>query len=675
MARRNMLFALAGLVLFQTSAAFGQTTAGTSSTIVVPVIAQTASFGSEVTVYNPNGSAITVSPVFYDAQNTATPGPKACTSVSLGANVTKAFTIATQCALPAGSNFGLLVLTESTGTQRLYGYARTQTPQGVGFSTEGFPIENFNDQLQHATGLKRVAASGGLPANQTNCFVATLADAVSYELRLFDGTTNVQLGSTLSGSLAAFQQYRYLDVFALAGVAAGDKTNVRAQFTNLTGSKKKLIGFCTVQENTTFSADFRIAKSYGGTPQNAFVQGGNAFGTTATLGTTDNQPLTLMANNQPIARYMPNAQSPNIVAGYANNAVKLGGSGQTIAGGGQAGSNCWDRVTSTSTGICTNQTAADFATIGGGYANRATDLLATVAGGSDNVAAAASTVSGGIRNGASGFYAAISGGFHNNASGDHSMVAGGIENVAGGNFAFAAGKYAHADMTSCAMFALWSTDTPMNCIGASNIFRVGANHGFSVEYFSQRPDGGGNRWVLLGDIFAGQTISSWTGAYLSDGGVWTNASDRNLKENFAEVDTRDVLARVAALPVTQWSYRNEPGVRRIGPVAQDFHAAFGLGNSDKTIATGDEAGVALAAIQGLHQLMREKDVQIEMQQRAIVEQRREITALSNRLAEVESMRAEMDAMRQALASVAPSLSATVGLKPISTSDERTASSH
>jgi len=279
--------------------AFAQTTAGSSATIVVPVIAQTSSFSSEVTVYNPNVSSITIDPVFYDAQNTASPGPKACTSLSVGANVSKAFTVAAQCALPSGSNFGLVVLTETKGTNRFYGYARTQTPQGVGFSTEGFPIENFNDQLQHATGLKRVAASGGLPAYQTNCFVATLADAVNYELRLFDGGTHTQLGSTLSASLGAFQQYRYLDVFAAAGVAAGNKTNVRAQFTNLTGANNKLIGFCTVQENTSFSADFRIAKSYGGTPQNAFVQGGNAFGTTAVIGTTDNQPVTVLVVTRP----------------------------------------------------------------------------------------------------------------------------------------------------------------------------------------------------------------------------------------------------------------------------------------------------------------------------------------------------------------------------------------
>ena len=88
MTRCGLLLALVAL-LFDSSAVIGQTTSGTSATIVVPIIAQTSSFGSEVTVYNPNGGAITVNPVFYDAQNTATPGPKACTSVSLGANVTK----------------------------------------------------------------------------------------------------------------------------------------------------------------------------------------------------------------------------------------------------------------------------------------------------------------------------------------------------------------------------------------------------------------------------------------------------------------------------------------------------------------------------------------------------------------------------------------------------------
>ena len=274
-----------------------------------------------------------------------------------------------------------------------------------------------------------------------------------------------------------------------------------------------------------------------------------------------------------------------------------------------------------------------------GHANIASGENSTVAGGDSNAASGiAAVVAGGFVNVASGTGSTVAGGELNTASGLASTVAGGVLNIASESETFAAGYNAHADQFRCAIFGLWSTDTPMNCIGSPYIFRIGADHGFSVEYSTQRADGGGNRWVLFGDIFANQTIATWTGAFLSNGGVWTNASDRNQKENFAPVDTRQILARVAALPVTQWNYRSEPGVRRVGPVAQDFHAAFGLGSNDTTIATGDESGVALAAIQGLHLLMQEKDAKIEAQQRDIEQERHEIADL----------RSELDEMKRAL---------------------------
>lgn len=60
-----------------------------------------------------------------------------------------------------------------------------------------------------------------------------------------------------------------------------------------------------------------------------------------------------------------------------------------------------------------------------------------------------------------------------------------------------------------------------------------------------------------------------------------------------------------------WSYKAEDnGVRHMGPMAQDFRAAFNLGTDDKTISTVDTAGVTMAAIQGLYQMMQEKDRQI-----------------------------------------------------------------
>jgi hypothetical protein len=86
-----------------------------------------------------------------------------------------------------------------------------------------------------------------------------------------------------------------------------------------------------------------------------------------------------------------------------------------------------------------------------------------------------------------------------------------------------------------------------------------------------------------------------------NGTTWANASDRDLKENFAVVSACDVLAKVAALPITRWNYKSEPDQKHVGPMAQDFYATFNVGADDKHIATIDESGVALAAIQGLNQ--------------------------------------------------------------------------
>ena len=77
-------------------------------------------------------------------------------------------------------------------------------------------------------------------------------------------------------------------------------------------------------------------------------------------------------------------------------------------------------------------------------------------------------------------------------------------------------------------------------------------------------------------------------------------SDRNLKENFAAVDSEDILNKVGSLPVSRWNFISEgQEIQHIGPMAQDFHSAFSLGYDDRHIATVDADGIALAAIQAL----------------------------------------------------------------------------
>ena len=235
-----------------------QTALGSSTAIVFPVVASTSTFTGRVTLFNPNGSDITVGLDYFDADNLPSPGAKVCADIAVPANRSVQFSLATQCTLDPGSHFGLLVASDNAGTSAFYGYSRTDNSAGAGFSIEGFPLANFATATSNATGLMSVAAA---PTYQTNCFVGSLADPLGYDLKLFDGATGAQIGTTVSGNLNAFSQIRYLDVFAAAGAPAGDYTNVRAEFSRTSVGTQAMIGFCTVQDNVSFGADFRIAKA------------------------------------------------------------------------------------------------------------------------------------------------------------------------------------------------------------------------------------------------------------------------------------------------------------------------------------------------------------------------------------------------------------------------------
>jgi len=100
------------------------------------------------------------------------------------------------------------------------------------------------------------------------------------------------------------------------------------------------------------------------------------------------------------------------------------------------------------------------------------------------------------------------------------------------------------------------------------------------------------------------------------GNSFITTSDRNAKENFNAISPADVLAKVMGLPIQEWNFKTDARTTHIGPMAQDFYAAFGVGPDDRHIATVDADGVALAAIQGLNQkLERENaDLRKELQE-------------------------------------------------------------
>jgi len=145
------------------------------------------------------------------------------------------------------------------------------------------------------------------------------------------------------------------------------------------------------------------------------------------------------------------------------------------------------------------------------------------------------------------------------------------------------------------MLNLWSTQYGIGVQTDAAYFRTGG------EFLWFR---GGSHTNAFGDPGAGgtQLMRLGNSGNLVIAGTLSQGSDRNIKQDFAALDGREVLEKVAALPIQSWSYTNQPGVKHYGPTAQDFHAAFGLnGADDKHIATVDADGVALAAIQGLNQ--------------------------------------------------------------------------
>jgi len=125
-----------------------------------------------------------------------------------------------------------------------------------------------------------------------------------------------------------------------------------------------------------------------------------------------------------------------------------------------------------------------------------------------------------------------------------------------------------------------------------------------------------------------------TGVYMNTGGTsWISVSDRNMKENFEEIDGEDILDKVKNLSITKWNYiGNDDNVKYIGPMAQDFHSAFKLGGSDSLgISTLAFDGINLAAIKALtYRTEKIKGLEVKV---------------SNQDAEIRALREEIEALR------------------------------
>ena len=301
-----------------------------------------------------------------------------------------------------------------------------------------------------------------------------------------------------------------------------------------------------------------------------------------------------------------------VCGGYENGAFSWGatvGGGtynsangiyNTVGGGEQnAASDMWSFIG----GGYNNRAASGHTVVGGGNSNQANGGSSFIGGGEGNITTTGgyAAISGGQSNRVDGSLSTIGGGSLNHIVGNYATIPGGNNNRASGELSFAAGHQADAQHNGAFVWSDASRGPTTSqrpdqfLVGASGGVTFLLNNGAWVDFIDNGTD----------------LITTSVGAHLTMGGAWSNASDRNLKENFAAANNQQVLKKLAAMPIQTWSYKAEGAeVRHIGPTAQDFYTAFGYGSNQGSIVTVDADGVALASIQGLYQVTQEQEAQI-----------------------------------------------------------------
>jgi hypothetical protein len=465
--------------------------------------------------------------------------------------------------------------------------------------------------------------------------------------------------ATLGGGIGNYANGTY------ATMCGGQNNSVAGQHAAVGGGSDNQAG----NEYSTVAGGYQNI-NYG---IGAFIGGGGYDGTTFAGNTAAGAASTVAGGLGNIA----GNTYATVGGGYGNQAT---GPGSFVGGGGYDGNsyigNTASGKASTVAGGIDNQATAPWATVGGGAVNTSSNGFATVGGGHFNTSGGEdATVGGGESNQAEGTYATIPGGLNNIAKGYASFAAGQLATANDNNsFVWGDGSRAVASQgantfTVLAIGGAYFYTTPggVDVVMDSNgdldfgtttrqmINLYSSTYGIGVqandEYFrtagqfywylngshnnANGNSGGGTQLMELDN--SGNLITK--GTVTANGVLLT--SDRNAKENFASVDSQAVLAKVASLPVTEWNYKTDSkGVQHIGPMAQDFQAAFGLdGTDDKHISVVDEGGVALAAIQGLNQKLQEelnrqdaKNAKLKQQNDSLAQRLNELEAAVKQLA-------------------------------------------
>ncbi|MBA3869251.1 MAG: hypothetical protein H0X30_08860 [Anaerolineae bacterium] len=521
--------------------------------------------------------------------------------------------------------YGLEVQQNATSPNLIGGFNGNNVTAGVAGATISGGGSTAN--LNRAT--DDYGAIGGGINNQVGNNDATLNNATN-------ATVSGGQNNTASGSIATVGGgYTNTASGVAATIAGGANNTANSVYAMVGGGSNNMAGgpYATIAGGNFNSVNHDSATVGGGqnntaTNDVATVAGGqsnNASGFGATIsGGYLNGASGLKSMVGGGEHNLAAAIDATVGGGYTNTAS---GNSATISGGYL---NIASSLYATVGGGLTNMANGNYTIVGGGQTNTASGSYTIVGGGQTNTASGDfATVSGGQTNTASGYFATVGGGQFNTASGDYAIVGGGLMNTAFGSRSFAAGRQAKANYAGT---FVWGDDT------AADVASTGINQ------FVVRASGGIWFGTSSTPTFTG-FLNTSTGAYLSNGGTWTNSSDRNKKANFLAVDPQTMLQSVVNLPISSWNYTTQDAsIRHIGPMAQDFSVAFAVGEDNTHISTIDSEGVALAAIQGLYQVTQDQKTQLQLKDQQITSlesqistQQTQLNDLATRLAALEKL--------------------------------------
>lgn len=393
------------------------------------------------------------------------------------------------------------------------------------------------------------------------------------------------------------------------GTVGSTFVGTEAGFSNTTGAFNSFFGHFSGRSNTTGRFNTFIGRDAG--YANATAEGNTFVGARAGVANTTGSPNSFFGMD---AGFANTTGTHNAFLGYRSGYSNSIGSTNTFVGDSSGLRN-------------TSGTANTFLGRSAGSNNTAGGLNTFVGlgAGLGNTTGVRNTTAGAFANVSAGLSNATAVGWQAQASQSDSLVLGsvpGVNTSQGPNRYVAVGMgtdepaaplHVRRDRTSTAELALLenASGTAANRVMLEMVNNGGTSVNFTNSATSQT-------WALRAGVnganvfdlyrVGGSLLVRVNGAgNMTLAGTLTQNSNVHDKTGIEVVDAQAVLGKLQALPIRRWRYKADEGSAHVGPMAQDFHAAFGLGADATKIAPGDMAGVALVAIQAQQQRMKSQD--------------------------------------------------------------------